>query len=126
MRETNARNPLSTAGKRTVAALVVAAGGFVLQMVSGVTNTPTIPPGLVALLVGGVVVAFAPWSWAPIVGAAAALFNLAAFPLVGAVPRLFQPSPLGGFIGVWLMFLSLIVAVVAGIVATIQSSRARR
>jgi hypothetical protein len=34
----------------TVVALLAAAAGFVLQMVAGVTNTPTIPPGLVVLL----------------------------------------------------------------------------
>jgi hypothetical protein len=47
----NTRSPLSTAGKLTVAALLVAACGFVLQRLSGVTNTPTVPPGLVTLLV---------------------------------------------------------------------------
>jgi hypothetical protein len=42
-------------------------------------------------------------------------------PLVDAMGRLVQPSPLGGFVGVWLMFLALIVSAVAGIVAAVQN-----
>jgi hypothetical protein len=41
-------------------------------------------------------------------------------PLVDAMGRLVQPSPLGGFVGVWLMFLALVSAV-AGIVAAVQN-----
>jgi hypothetical protein len=35
----------------TVVALLIGAVGFVTQMVAGVTDTPTIPPGLVAILI---------------------------------------------------------------------------
>jgi hypothetical protein len=48
----------------TVVALLAAAAGFVLQMVAGVTNTPTIPPGLVVLLAAAALVAFTSWRWA--------------------------------------------------------------
>jgi hypothetical protein len=115
------RSPLSTAGKLTVAALLVAACGFVLQMLSGVTNTPTIPPGLVALLVAAGLVALLRWWWMPVVGAFAGLFNLIAFFAIGAVGRLLEPSPSSSFVGACIMFLAVIVAGVAGIVATIQN-----
>jgi hypothetical protein len=118
-------SPLSTAGKLTVAALLVAAGGFVLQMFSGVTNTPTIPPGLVTLLVAAGLVALLRWWWMPVVGAIAGLFNLIAFVVISAVGRLLEFSPLGSSIGAWIMFLAVIVAGVAGSFATIQNYRTR-
>jgi hypothetical protein len=72
----------------TLVALLAAAAGFVLQMVAGVTNTPTIPPGLVVLLAAAALVALTSWRWAFLVGVAAAVFNLLAFVIVGAVDRL--------------------------------------
>jgi hypothetical protein len=119
----NRRSPLSTASKLTVAALLVAAGGFVLQMASGVTNTPTVPPGLVTLLVAAGLVALLPWRWMPVVGAVAGLFNLIAFVAIGAAGRLVELSPLSSFVGAWIMFLAVIIAGIAGSVATIQNYR---
>lgn len=107
----NRRSPLSTAGKLAVAALLVAAGGFVLQMLSGVTNTPTILPGLVTLLVAAGLVALLSW-WILVVGAVAGLFNLIAFVAIGAVGRLLELSPLSSFVGAWIMFLAVIVATI--------------
>lgn len=121
----NRRSPLSMTGKLTVAALLVAAGGFVLQMVSGVTSTPRVPPGLLALLVAAGLVALLSWWWMPVVGAFAGLFNLIAFVAIGAVGRLLELSPLSSFVGAWIMFLAVIVAGVAGIVATIQNYRTK-
>jgi hypothetical protein len=121
----NQRSSLTPASKLTVAALLIVAGGFVLQMVSGVTDTPTVPPGLVILLGAAGVVAFLPWWWMPVVGALAGLFNLIAFLAIGAVGRLLELSPLDSFVGAWFMFLALIAAVVAGSVATILTYRTR-
>jgi hypothetical protein len=120
------RSGLPTASKLTVLALLVAAIGFVVQMIGGVTNTPTIPPGLVAILVAAGLVAFVPGRWVPIAGPAAALFNLVAFVLVGAADRLFQSSPASAFVGAWLMVVALIVAGVAGTIATVQNRRTQR
>ena len=115
---------LSTARTLTVVALLVAAIGFVIQMVSGVTDTPTIPPGLVAIIVAALVVAFRPGRWAPVTGPAAGLFNLVAFVVVDAADRLLEPSPPTAFVGAWFMVLALIVASVAGTIATIRNHRA--
>jgi hypothetical protein len=64
-----------------------------------VTNTPTVPPGLVTLLVAAGLVALLSWWWMSVVGAFAGLFNLIAFVVIGAVGRLVEPSPLSSFDG---------------------------
>ena len=109
----------------TVVALLVAAVGFVLQLVAGVTNTPTIPPGLVAILVAAGLVAFVRGPSVAVAGPAAGLFNLVAFVVVGAADRLIDPSPATAFVGAWLMVVALIVASLTGTIATVQSHRSQ-
>jgi len=121
----NPRGTLSAGSKLTVVALLVAAIGFVVQMVAGVTNTPTIPPGLVAILVAAGLVAFLPGRGVPAAGPAVGLFSLVVFVLVGAADRLLQPSPASAFVGVWFMVVALIVATIAGTIATVQNYRTR-
>lgn len=106
----------------TAFALLIAAVGFVTQMVAGVTDTPTIPPGLVVILVAAVLVAFVPGRWMPLAGVFAGLFNLVASVLVDAADRLIDPSPATGFIGAWLMHIGLIAACAAGTIATVRSA----
>jgi energy-coupling factor transporter transmembrane protein EcfT len=120
----NQRSSLSLAGKLTVAALIVAAAGFVVQIISGV-DVPTVPPGLVILLLAAGLVALLPWRWVPAVGAFAGLFLFVGFFASGAVVVLLDPSRLGVLVGAWIQFLALIAAVVAGTVATIQNYRTR-
>ena len=120
----NQRSSLPPAHKLTVAALLVAAAGFVLQIVSGV-DVQTVPPGLVIMLVVAGLVAFVPWRWIPAVGAAVGLFLLVGFFASGAVGSLLDPSQLGVFIGAWVQFLAVTVAVVAGIIAAVQNYRSR-
>lgn len=117
------RNDLPAASKVASVALAAAAVGFVVQMIAGVTDTPTIPPGLVAILVAAGLVAFVPDRWGPIAAPAAASFNLVAFVLVGAANRLDDPSPVSGLIGTWLMLVALVVAGIAGTIATVQYQR---
>ena len=116
---------LFTRGSRlTVAALLVAAAGLVIQIVSGV-DVPPIPPGLVIMVLAAALVAFSPWRWIPVVGAAVGLFLLIGFFASGAVGSLLDPSRLGVFIGAWVQFLAVIVAVGAGIVAVVQNDHSR-
>ena len=121
----NQRNALSLNGKVTVAALLLAAAGFVIQIVSGV-DVPTVPPGLIILLVAAALVAFGPWRWTPVVGIVVGLFFLAGFFASGSVGSLLEPSQLGVLVGAWVQFLAVIVAVLAGTSATIQNLRAQR
>ncbi len=120
----NQRSSLSPAGKVTVAALLVAAAGFAIQIVSGV-DVPTVPPGLIILLVAAALVAFGPWRWTPVVGIVVGLFLLVGFFASGAVGSLLDLSWLGVIIGAWIQFLAVMVAVVARVVATVQNYRSR-
>lgn len=69
----NQRNTLTLNGKVTVAALLLAAAGFVIQIVSGV-DVPPVPPGLIILLVAAALVAFGPWRWTPVVAIVVGFF----------------------------------------------------
>ena len=120
----NQRSSSPSASKVTLAALLVAAAGFVIQIASGV-DVPTVPPGLVIMLVAAGLVAFLPWRWTPVIGTAVGLFLFVGFFGSGAVGNLLDPSRLGVLIGAWIQFLAVIVAVVAGIVATVQNYRSR-
>jgi hypothetical protein len=111
---------LSSASKLTVAALLVAALGFAIQIFSGI-DVPTVPPGLVILVVAATVVALLPWRWVPVVGAFAGLFLFVGFFASGALGNLLDPSRFGVLVGAWIQFLALIVAVAGGLVATIQN-----
>lgn len=111
-----------TSRSTVVVALLIAAVGFVTQMVAGVTDTPTIPPGLVVILVAAGLVAFVPGRWMPLAGVVAGLFNLVASVVVDAVDRLMDPSPATGFIGAWLMHIGLIAACIVGTMATVRNA----
>jgi hypothetical protein len=115
---------LSPASKLTVAALLVAALGFAIQIFSGI-EVPTVPPGLVILVVAAALVALLPWRWVPVVGAFAGLFLFVGFFASGALGNLLDPSRFGVLVGAWIQFLALIVAVAGGLVATIQNYRKR-
>jgi hypothetical protein len=118
-----AQGLLSNARKLTVAALLAAAIGFVIQMISGVTDTPTIPPGLVAMLVAAGLVSFARAYWIPLAGPVIGLLSLVVFVAIGAADRLLRPGATVAFAGAWLMVVALTVAIVGGTFATIQSER---
>jgi|SRR5215216_6493536 hypothetical protein len=120
----NQRSSLPPASKLTVAALLVAAAGFVIQIVSGV-DVPTVPPGLVIMLVAAGLVGLLPWRWMPVVGTAVGLFLFVGFFGSGAVGSLLEPSQLGVFVGAWVQFLAAIVVVIAGIAAIIENYRTR-
>jgi peptidoglycan/LPS O-acetylase OafA/YrhL len=104
----------------TAIALVVAGIGFVIQMAAGVTDTPTIPPGLIAIVLAAGLVASVPAGWVALAGTAAGLLNLGAFIVVGATDRLLEVNPEAVFVAVWCMVVALVVASVAGMLATIQ------
>jgi hypothetical protein len=104
----------------TTIALAIAGIAFVVQMAAGVTDTPTIPPGLVAIVVAAGLVAFVPAPRVPLAGTAAGLFNLVAFIAAGATDRLFEANPEAAFVAVWCMVVALVVASIAGMLATIQ------
>ncbi len=120
----NDRSSLSPASKLTVVALLIAAAGIVIQIVAGI-DFPTIPPGLIILLVAAGLVAFGRWWWTPIVGTVVGLSQFIGLFLADQGERLLDLGPLGGFVGIWVQLLAVSVAIVAGIIATIQNNRHR-
>jgi hypothetical protein len=89
-------------------------------MAAGVTNTPTIPPGLIAIVVAAGLVAFVPARRVTLAGTAAGLLNLGVFIVVGATDRLFEANPEAAFVAAWCMVVALVVASIAGTLATIE------
>jgi hypothetical protein len=60
---------------------------------------PTVPPGAVILLVGGLVVAFVPWRFVPIIGLSVGAFiTVGAFVTPGTGTRLSAPEEFGPFL----------------------------
>ena len=116
----NQRSSLSSSGKVTVATLLVAAFGFAIQIFSGV-EVPTVPLGLVILLVAAGLVALSPWRWAPAIGIVVGLFMFVGFFASGAVSNLSDPSRFGVLVGAWIQFLAVIAVIVAGGVATTRN-----
>jgi hypothetical protein len=117
---------LSAAGKLNVAGLVAAALGIMIQIASG-ADYPTIPPGLIILLVAaGLVALGARWRWTTIIGVV-----VPAFLLVGGViapqarDQLGDPGQVGVFIGTVIQLLALVIALAAGVAAARQSYQAR-
>jgi hypothetical protein len=114
-------NPPSPAARLNAAGLAVAAGGIMIQYVSGV-DFPTIPPGPIILLAAAAVVMFASWRRAPAVGLAAAAFVslggvIATIAGNGFSETLGDPSEVGGFLGALVQIAGLTIALPAGIAA---------
>src|SRR5262245_42101413 len=105
--------PLSLAGKLTVASLVVAAGGVVIQIVSG-ADYPPIPPVFFILLIPAGLIAFGRWRWTPAVAVLAGLFLTFGLFASGESPRLFNWSRLGDSVGLCVQTATVRVGAVGG------------
>jgi hypothetical protein len=94
------------------AGLLLAAIGIVVQIAGG-ANYPTVPPGLIILLVAAAITWLAPWRWAGFVALAATLFLC-----VGALiapnfrDQLSDPGQTVQFIGSLIQAAGLVVALI--------------
>lgn len=109
--------PLSRAARWTIAALVAAAAGVAIQIASGAPY-PRIPPVFFILLVPAALVAAGRWWWAPLLAVAGGLFLTVGLFAAGQAGRLVDPRSLGDTFGLWLQTVAVIVAAVAGAIAT--------
>jgi hypothetical protein len=123
----NRLSSLSPADKLTVGGLLVAAVGVVIQISSGAPY-PTIPPVFFILLIPAALIAFGRWRWAPVSAVLAGVFLTFGLFASGESVRLFDRSQVGlpgAPVGLWVQMLAVIVAAVAGVVATVQNYRRR-
>jgi hypothetical protein len=120
----NKQLPLSPAEKVTVAGLVVAAGGVVIQMVAG-HPYPTIPPVFFILLIPAGLIAVGRWKWAPVSAILAGSFLTFGLFASGESFRLFDLRNPGDSIGLWIQMVAVVIATVSAVTATIQNYRGR-
>jgi hypothetical protein len=112
--------PLSSAGKITVACLLIATSGIVIQILSGVPY-PRIPPVFFMLLIPVTLIVFGRWRWTPIVAILVGLFLIIGLFTSGASVRLYDWALLGGSIGLWIQMLGVIGFILSGAIATVQN-----
>lgn len=117
------RKPFAT--KLTVGALLAAAAGILLQYLSGVGDFPTIPPGPIILTILAGIIAFAPWRWIPILGSVMGISLIVGFFLNESVDRLTDVSPMLGLIGLWIQASGVVVAIAAGVMATLGNDQGK-
>jgi NhaP-type Na+/H+ or K+/H+ antiporter len=113
---------LSVYNKYTVAGLLIATGGVIIQILSGAPY-PTIPPVFFILLVPAALIAFSHLRWAPAIAVLAGLFLTFGLFASGASTRLIHLNKLGDSIGLWIQTLAVVLACVAGILAIVQNYR---
>jgi hypothetical protein len=121
----------------TVAGLVVGVAGIAVLWASGVEFPVAVPPGLVILLLGALFVGLAQWRWVTGVGAFLGLFVTLGFLISGGIPNLVgadgstfsgTPNPidrdtLGTIIGTWIQMLGVLIALIGGVIATVNNYR---
>ena len=116
----SSRTPLSLGEKLTVAALVVAAAGVVIQIAAG-HPYPTVPPVFFILLIPAGLIAFGRWRWAPVPAVLAGLFLTVGLFASGTSGRLFDLSNPGDLLGLWIQTLAVLAATAVAVVSTIQN-----
>ncbi|TDD02880.1 hypothetical protein [Nonomuraea diastatica] len=104
--------------------MITGAAGMVIQGVSGVPM-PIVPPGLVLLVGSALLIAFTGWRWTPALGALVGLAEAAAIG-IGQLDTLADPSALGIFLGTWIRTLGIVMAITAGVPATVIAYRRAR
>jgi hypothetical protein len=110
---------LSTPRAATVAGLVVGALGIVILWASGVAFPFVIPPGIVILLIGALVVALTKWRWAPALGAFLGLFVFVGFLISpSGVPNLLGQNGMGVAVGQVIQVIGVLTALIAGVMAS--------
>ena len=114
------KQSLSTASKLTIVSLITAATGVVIQIASGAAY-PAIPPVFFILLLPAILIGLGRWRWTPITAVAGSGFLVFGFFSSGSVAKLFNLNQSGAATGLWLQMLAVIVAVIAGIIATARN-----
>ena len=125
------KTTLTLLTKVTVAGLIAMAIAIWMQWLSGDPAYPKFPPGpVIFVAIAGFIVLGARWWWTPLIGALIALLVTSGWfvRMPQAILRLTHPGSVGKFAaGIWigaiLQIVSLLVADVAGLAATVQNYR---
>jgi hypothetical protein len=116
------KKPLSGRRLATVAGLVAGAIGIVVLRLAGVAM-PIVPPGLVLLVAAALLVVLVRRRWTPLVGALVALAEVIGIVATGSLAHLVDVSPAGVFVGTWIRTLGVVIALIAGVLATAANDR---
>jgi hypothetical protein len=114
--------------KTTAIGLWVAAAGIFIQVATGATGYPKVPPGIIILVVVGILIyATAKFRWASFIGLIlAGKIAMGVFTFPGTGLRLSHPEIFGPFLGTLVQLAGLIIALVAGMAGSIYSYRPER
>ena len=112
----------SGASRLTVAALLVAGAGILIQILSG-AEYPAVPPGLIMLGVSALLIAVGPWRWIPAIATVVALFLIAGLFAAGRATALINPRVAGDTIGLWIQMIAVVVAFISSIRAVRRNYR---
>ena len=106
--------------KLSALALLVAAGGIVVQILGG-ADYPVVPPGIILLVVASGIVWFAPWRWAPVAAVLAGVFLIVGLFAAGQASRLVEVDTVLDTTGLWIQMVAVVVAIVTGVQAIVRS-----
>ena len=111
----------------TVTGLVVGAAGIAILWAAGIDFPVAVPPGLVILLSGALIVAFVRKAWAPGVGAFLGLFVIVGFLISpDGFNNLFGQRGAAVAFGQAVQLIGVLLAFAMGSLATWQAYRATR
>jgi hypothetical protein len=106
--------------KLSALALLVAAGGIVVQILGG-ADYPVVPPGIILLVVASGIVWFAPWRWAPVAAVLAGVFLIVGLFAAGQASRLVEVDTVLDTTGLWIQMVAVVVAIVTAVQAMVRS-----
>jgi len=113
------KRTLSNPLRRTIlVGFVLSAIGIAIQIIGG-WDYPTIPPGMLITLAGGLVAAL-PFRWAPALSLLFGAFLIFGFVATGDFANMIGTENVAVTIGKWLQFVTILVGTVAAVISLVR------